>query len=360
MPNNPNMHSVYQGETGFSLVELMVSITIGLLLLLGLVTLLVNSSATHTELQKSSAQIENGRYAMQLLSEDISIAGYYAEYSPTGYTTPEKPCVGAVTPTAPNMPSPIGYDISSVTADFACLTNRQAGTGVLVLRRAQTLPATAVVTGATYLQVSQCNTDSTTTPFMFLVANATPAAQFTLRTIYCDATKTPPSPLPPQLVAPPPLVAPAAALRKFVVHIYYISSCNVCAPTSDGIPTLKMVEYADGAAQSPTALVEGIEDMQFDYGVDSTGDGSPDDYYAETHFSPAGTPADCANEMSVRVNLLARNIQTTAGYDDSKTYAIGLAKPTYTVPSGVARTYKRHLYSALIRVENPSSRREAP
>ena len=67
------------GMAGFSLVELMISVTIGLILLLGLVTLLVNSSASHTEMQKSSAQIENGRYATQLLTDDIQLAGYYGE-----------------------------------------------------------------------------------------------------------------------------------------------------------------------------------------------------------------------------------------------------------------------------------------
>jgi type IV pilus assembly protein PilW len=330
------------GVAGFSLVELMVSITIGLILLLGLVTLLVNSSASHSEMQKSSAQIENGRYATQLLGDDIQLAGYYGEYKPTAYDVPEKPCVAAVTPVAPNMPSPVGYDLTAtaVAGDFACLTNLQGGTGVLVLRRVQTVvttpaPPPATVTGATYLQVSQCNSDASNEPFKFLVADATPSGEFTLRTIDCDSTKP-------------------AALRKFIVHIYYISSCNECAP-SDGIPTLKLVEYADGAAQAPVALVEGIEDMQFDYGIDADNDGSPDSYVA----APVAA-ADWANVMAIRINLLARNILPTAYYNDSKTYALGLAKPAYTVPSGVARTYKRHAYTSVVRVENPSARRETP
>lgn len=354
LTNHFKLHfSKAAGVAGFSLVELMVSMTIGLFLLLGLATLLLNSTSTHTEMQKSSAQIENGRYATQLLSEDIRLAGYYGEYSPTGYNVPEKPCAAAVTPVAPNMPSPIGYDLTATGTDFSCMTNLQSGTGVLVLRRVQTVTATVdpitTVTGATYLQVSQCNSDATTTPFKFLVADATPAGEFTLRKINCDTVAFP---------------ASAAPLRKFVVHIYYISSCNVCTPASDGIPTLKMVEYVDGTALAPVALVEGIEDMQFDYGIDASNDGSPDSYVADTDTTSTtrlvGTPANWANVMAVRINLLARNITPTNGYDDSKTYALGLAKPTYTVPTGVARTYKRHAYSTLVRVENPSARRESP
>lgn len=343
LTNHFKLHlSNAKGVAGFSLVELMVSITIGLFLLLGLATLLLNSTSTHTEMQKSSAQIENGRYATQLLSEDIRLAGYYGEYSPTGYNVPEKPCAAAVTPVAPNMPSPIGYDLTSTGTDFSCMTNLQSGTGVLVLRRVQTVTATADAVN-TYLQVSQCNSDATTTLFKFGTVAST--GGFNLRKIDCVSTNP-------------------AALRKFVVHIYYISSCNVCAPTADGIPTLKMVEYVDGAAQTPVALVEGIEDMQLDYGIDASNDGSPDSYVADTDTTSTtrlvGTPTNWANVMAVRINLLARNITPTNGYDDSKTYALGLAKPTYTVPTGVARTYKRHAYSTLVRVENPSARRESP
>jgi len=360
-------HHITTQETGFSLVELMISITIGLLLLLGLVTLLVNTHASHEELQKSSAQIENGRYAMQLLHDDIQLAGYYGEYSPSAYDTSniKKPCEAAATGTA--LPIPVGYDLSAAAIDLTCLSNLKSGTGILVLRRVLTTPATSVIVGATYLQVSQCNSDPTTTPFRFSVASNTTGTtsdgnSFDLRTRYCDSTLTPPTPLPAQLTPPSTITSPtaAAALRKFVTHIYYLSSCNVCSPTSDGIPTLKMVEYADGAAQTPLALVEGIEDMQFDYGLDTDADGSPDSYVADTDVTLTGTPANWANVVAVRVNLLARNLETSAGYDDTKTYALGLAKPSYTVPSGTARKYKRHLYTSLVRVENVSARRETP
>src|SRR5450759_3134856 len=68
-------------QRGMTLVEWMVSITIGLILLAGLTALIAQQSSTQAELEKSSRQIENGRYAMQLLQDDIQLAGYYGEYS---------------------------------------------------------------------------------------------------------------------------------------------------------------------------------------------------------------------------------------------------------------------------------------
>jgi type IV pilus assembly protein PilW len=57
--------------------------------------------------------------------------------------------------------------------------------------------------------------------------------------------------------------------------------------------------------------------------------------------------------MSLRINVLSRQIEPTNGYVDAKSYDMGLAG-TLT-PGG---PYKRHVYNAVIRLVNPASRRE--
>ncbi|MGH8571902.1 MAG: PilW family protein, partial [Gammaproteobacteria bacterium] len=56
---------------GFSLIELMVAITIGLAVLAGVTTIFSNSSATYGELERAAQQIENGRYAIDLIRQDL-------------------------------------------------------------------------------------------------------------------------------------------------------------------------------------------------------------------------------------------------------------------------------------------------
>jgi type IV pilus assembly protein PilW len=99
----------------------------------------------------------------------------------------------------------------------------------------------------------------------------------------------------------------------------------------------------------PTRLVEGIENLQLDYGLDSDNDGAPDSY------TTAPTATDWANVMAIRVNLLARNNTTTPGYSDTNTYSLGLT--SVTVPTQ-NQAYKRHAFSELVRLINPSGRRE--
>src|SRR5581483_7182506 len=64
---------------GFSLIELMVALVIAGLLLLGMSAYFVSSSRTFSETERTSRQIENGRYAASLLREEIRHAGFYGE-----------------------------------------------------------------------------------------------------------------------------------------------------------------------------------------------------------------------------------------------------------------------------------------
>jgi type IV pilus assembly protein PilW len=69
---------------GFTLAELMIAMAIGLVLLAGLTTLFVRNTNAQGEIEKANRQVENGRYAISVLSEDLANAGYYGEFNPTG------------------------------------------------------------------------------------------------------------------------------------------------------------------------------------------------------------------------------------------------------------------------------------
>ena len=72
---------------GISLIELMVGITLGLLVLAGLAGVFANSSRSRSDIERASRQIENGRYALQVLTDDIRLAGFYGEFNPNTLAT---------------------------------------------------------------------------------------------------------------------------------------------------------------------------------------------------------------------------------------------------------------------------------
>lgn len=333
----------HQLQRGVSLVELMISITIGLLILSSMTTLFVNQSRTRSELDKSNRMIDNGRYATDLLSENLRLAGFYGALDPASIALPgalPDPCSTTMSDISAAIPLHIqGYDAAdastAVVSPPTCVpATIKTGSDILVIRRVATLAPvaqTAAVNGTPYLQASLCQYD---TPPIYKIDN-TPA-NFTLRQKNCTTTST----------------TPYAELRRMMVEIYFIDRNN---QAGDGIPTLKRVELSDAGAMTTVALVEGIEFMQVDYGLDTvvTVDGAADSYST----CSACTIADWSNVVSVKITLLARNLETSAGYTDTKTYTLGLAG-THT--PAAADNYKRHVYTQTIRLVNPSSRREVP
>ena len=71
------------GQRGFSLVELMVSMVIGLLILGAMTALFMNTSTGNREMARANGMIENGRLAIELLESDVVHAGYWGGYMPT-------------------------------------------------------------------------------------------------------------------------------------------------------------------------------------------------------------------------------------------------------------------------------------
>ena len=347
-------------QAGLTLIELMVSITIGMLMIAALATLIASQSSTRAEIDKSGKMIENGRYAIQTMANDLQMAGYWGELStapPTPGALPN-PCDVTVAGLLDAMGMHVqGYNydtdadtVPPASALEACVTNHKAGTDVLVVRRVDP-DMSAVQTGL--------NIDF----------GKTTAGQVYVQTGLDSATGTQ---LDSRLGAGADAATNAttfplkkkdkvsvANLRKLVVHIYYISKCSVevggsCAGADGGspIPTLKRVELsvsAGAASLSKATIAEGIENLQVDYGRDTTSDGAADGADVKASDLALATWPDV---MTAKVHLLARSTEKTAGFQDTKSYALGT-----NVVAAANDGYHRHVFVQSVRLVNPSSRR---
>jgi type IV pilus assembly protein PilW len=340
-------------QAGLSLIELMVAITISLFLLVGLVSVFATSNQTYMDLGRASQQIENGRFATQMLVDDISHAGFYGRYSQTPVLPGAlpNPCISAAASlTTSDLALPLqGYTTHPGVPLTTCLPAANYLTGsILVVRRvdsamtpaagdAATIPNGTLTAGNIYLQ---SNADSTALPIIKAALGAGDEALFTVKNK--DFTSFSP-------------------VRRYYVHIYFIAPCSVpagggsvCTGAADDngspIPTLKRIELTANNAMSVVPLVEGIENLKIDYGIDSDKDGVPD-----TTYIAAPALAQWPDVVAVRISVLSRQIEPTNGYVDPKTYDMGVAIPGGYAPGG---GYKLHVYNAVIRIVNPASRRE--
>lgn len=371
-----------QASRGFGLVELMVSLAIGLVLIAALVALFLGTTRNNREMSTANSMIENGRFAIQLLESDIVHAGFWGTHVPqfddaTADGVPidvptavPDPCL-SFNPTnwnAAYITNLLGIPLQAYDTNAVCggvATDVQSNSDMLVVRHAETCVAgeagcEAVTANKLYLQGSLCNDDINTYVF-----GQSGVATFDLRRIACAAT-------------------PVAERRRFVSNLYYVRNFAVTA--GDGIPTLvrSTLDISGTTPQhlAPVPLVEGIDAFRVELGVDDvSGTGDPVDYTVATEWvdddtkemptnrgdgipdgafircttaAPCGV-ADLMNTTAVRIWVLARSREPTQGYTDTKQYT--MAGVTYG-PYNDA--FKRHVYTTTVRLPNISGRRERP
>ena len=319
---------------GFTLVELMVAVALGLLIVAGLSLLFSNSSRAGLELDKSVRQIESGRYAMDVMSEDIRHAGFYYEIPPLTYTfVTVDPCVSTVGASgwdyaSLKLPAGLMGASPTETSAFTCLPNAKTGTVAIAVHRLDTVTTSAsAVDGASiYIQTSRCSKD----PVASLISVSTGAAQFTLRGQDCVTTQM---------------------VRRYVTRIYYVASCNECGV--DTTPTLKRAEISGGTT-TISPLAEGVDEIAFEYGFDTNNDGEPDVYRLGLSGTAAAADNDWSNVVAVRPYLLTRTTEATAGFTDPKTYHLGLSGDR----GPFSDNFKRRIYSSTVRLNNVAGPRE--
>ena len=67
----------HKNQRGFTLVELMVALVIGLIILLGVAKIFSANRLTYSVLEATGRLQENGQYAMSFISQQMRRTGYY-------------------------------------------------------------------------------------------------------------------------------------------------------------------------------------------------------------------------------------------------------------------------------------------
>lgn len=380
-------------QNGLSLIELMVSIAIGMLIVAGLVGLVANTSASRSELEKLNLQIENGRYAFESLADDIRHAGFFGSYQVIRSTTP-LPAPDACSTDVATMAQAFNVPVQGISnygsgnpesvraAVFSCLPDSAivAGTDVLAIRRASTQSISVAADGSTtpsiiahtaYLQAGMVadpsNPSQYVSGFVLAAPSSDPVDLGVFRAKIKDAgTGT--------SAANPATFGTPAPLRPFLVRIYFVSPCSQAVldcSSGDGIPSLKRLVLGAGPAfptTQPEVIAAGIEDFQVDFGLNTgntqTTEQGTSLYYNGTANSflqctPSSATAyestACFQDVvALRIHLLARNSERSPGYTDTRTYDLGLKGTVGPRNDG----YKRHVYSGLVRVNGAAMARE--
>jgi hypothetical protein len=313
----------------------MIALVLAAIVLLVLTVIFANGSQNRKEAERANRQIESGSYAIQMVGDDLRLAGYYAEFDPTALTLPALPsiCVTDVAVIGTVLRVPI-QGLNEVSSNQTCGSQTLsvlAGNDVLVIRRVATCKAGPTADAdcdisGPYFQAASCETTLLSTFPSDSFALVSDASTLSLTKKDC---------------------ATLADYRGFRTHVYFVAAND---KTGDGIPTLKRAELV-GNDYTVVALVEGVEQFEVEYGLDTNGDSLPDSWTD----APANV-GEWSNVVAARVYVLARNPDKSPGYSDAKSYVMG--SKTFTPPTA-DRGYKRHLYRTEVRLNNVAGRRSS-
>lgn len=318
-------------QRGLTLVELMVSMLLGILLSGGMVGAYLTAKHNHYYDDQMARVQENGGYALRLLSRELTMAGF----------------LGAVPTLAGVSPANVFGDCSDSDwvldpANPLELVNDHAGGPVVVSLHGTPLTCldgTSVVPNTDLISIKR-------TAARASLRGGIPAPNLTASLaeswyLRVDSGREPTwEKLPAIDLLDSARALPSLSYWEAVSRIFFVRRYSETSDPGDGIPSLCMKTLA-GDAMTSRCLVEGVEDMQLEFGMDTDGDGVPNQYM------DAPASSDMKNAVTVRVYLLLRSILPITGYRDEKTYALGRKR----LPAR-HDAYLRRVFSSTIHLRN--------
>lgn len=330
---------------GFSLIEMMIAMTIGLMVVAALTAVVISSGRSSRANDRTSELQSNGRYALDVLKRDLQSAGYYG-LSGRGVdqsliNLPQDCYAGF----ASNINQRIwGSNDGVNTFNTSCIpTANYAGSDILVIRYTSLNDFPSVASVAPPVDPAGitgfANTGANTLFFR---------SAYETNKLY-------------QAVALPTFTNQPQRDHIVQVHVYYVAPWSVSAAENPQIPSLRRLVLDNTGAMTDQLVASGIENMQVQYGILTAGNTQ---YFDAQNVNPGVAPAldsvtspvdatgisvnNWGNVNAVRVWLLSRNAgsERNEAYINNTQYAMGDVVRQYNDP------FRRQLFTSTIQIRN--------
>jgi len=323
---------------GFTLVELMVAMVVGLIIVTGAFSL--HSTTRKTQLV-NEAQMDmsaDARFAIEMIAYDLRHAGMWGNTNLGGQIDCRATDPGCVTTAAGDTPPTtaindcsVGWFISLMIPVFAtdntvgnpysltCIPVSEgyvAGTDILDIRYADSnLPVPPLASDLTFVR-----------------------SNFENGRLFVGSQ-------PPELIAN----ETNPSTDNFVLHAYSYYVSNHTDAAGDGIPSLRRASLSNGPEVKNQTLISGVVDLQVQFGVDLAGDDEIVDAYVNPNV--VGTITDGWQKVfSVKVWLVMRSEFAQKGLDSVTTFSIAGGDVSY--PSVGTDGFRYFMVSSVVNLRN--------
>lgn len=358
---------------GLSLIEMMVSLAIGSVMIIGAISVYGSSRNTYAVNDALGRLQEQARYVMTVVEPDVALGGYYGftnspdtlrlinganpgivlASAPALRQHPLPPLAAAAVP-APGLPASAQACGTNFAVDI--LSPVQGSNDSFALGPARTAACApwgaGAVAGTDTLTVRRVSTETSAADAGRLQVYASRLSSRTAQEMFFDG------------VAPGPVDADHE-IHDLIVRAYYIARDSVDRAGQPALRVKSLTNVGGAAGFVDTEVMPGVEDLQVQFGID-TGDYDNDgvidpavdvnnDGIAEsdgraTRYVDADFPGlDRAQVVAVRIWIRVRAEQPEPGFIDNKTYRYGNISFT---PAGAQRNFRRVLLSRTITLRN--------
>ena len=363
----------FSQHLGFGLVELMIALALGTVIILGVTTLFSDSSRTLNDMTRAGRQLENSLYAMDLLAKELALVDYWGEanapvdaddpaYGPlragelngleiSNYPSIPPLCAGTgATGFDPKVElawameypllAGLGSEVNAAVEDGSCKgggSTASATAAYFAVRRASTCAvgdtegSKEICRGADdflYMQTNGCYDEnkglSGGEVKLYQLDSSNFPGGLDYTRFSCESTD-------------------AAPIYRYVSRIYYVNASDQLVRLS-----LDRPEETDPLGYQQEILVDGVEDLQFEWFIDDTGDGQ----YNRVDTTLAYE--DAVNVIGAKIWLMVRSSRERPGYADDTVYT--MAGKEWLVPEGMSG-YPRTLQSRMVNLPNRVGRR---
>lgn len=332
----------FHRPAGFTLVEMLTALVIGSILMLGAITIMINSKDTY-ETQDDLARLqENARFAMNLFIKDIRMAGYFGCSADTGniYDHIDNGSAGNLFDSANGIEGMEDYEAGTSTwepsgsaAEVDGIASFVLGNDAITIRYLD--PATSVNIDedmpqpSAELKVSSVGnlaegqivaiTDCSSTDIFQLTA----VQSGSLHLQHNAGGSTEPGNANPGNYTftgcnPANCLSKSYGADAKVMGMksvrYYLEDDD-----GDGIPALHRLIVSPSSGNgviSAQKLVDGVDSLQITYGEDTSGNGVPDTY------TDADTVGEWGNISTVRIGLLLNTVDEYGQQINDTSYSV--------------------------------------
>lgn len=343
---------------GFSIIELLVATTLGMLVIAALLHLVARSRAAYADTEAIARLQENARLAFSVLEPEIQLAGSlgYTRLPETlryvtggtdsvvhavGQELAQPASADEAVPALPGMPAGAddcgrryAYDLTRPIEG----ADARFGTGVGPLVRCA--PTNGAEPGTDTLTIRRAGTEASEpeTGRLQLLVSRLASQRSTL--LFADG------------LAPAPL-DDDREVRDVQTRVFYVSRNAVGRAASLApLPSLRVKSLGAQARFTDTEVLPGVEDLQVQFGIDPSDDAEQSGRTA-LYVDPGSPWLANAQVVAVRLWIRLRAERADQAWRDTRRYTY--ANVDFT-PAGEAQHYPRLLASRTIALRNARAR----